>query len=52
VPKIGYDLSAKISKEAYATGKTLREVVLEHKAMTEKDLDETLNLLKMTEPGM
>lgn len=52
VPKIGYDLSAKISKEAYATGKTLREVVLSHKAMSEKELDETLDLLKMTEPGM
>jgi fumarate hydratase class II len=52
VPAIGYDAAAEVSKEAYATGKSLREVVLERGLMTEEDLDAALDLWKMTHPGL
>ncbi len=42
VPKIGYDKAAAISKKAYESGKTIREVVLEEKILSEKEFDEWL----------
>lgn len=39
VPKIGYDKAAAVSKKAYASGKTIREVVLEEKILSEKEFD-------------
>ena len=51
-PHIGYDAGAKVAKEALATGKSVREVVLEHGLMTEADLDRVLDLKKMTEGGV
>lgn len=50
-PHIGYDAAAAVAKEAFATGKTLREVVLEKKLMDEKTLDAALEPLAMTKPG-
>ena len=52
VPKIGYDLSAKLSKEALSSNRSLREVVLESKVMTKDELDQALDLIKMTKPGL
>ena len=52
VPKLGYDTAAKLGKEAYQTGETLRAVVLRHKLMSEADLDKALDLLAMTKPGL
>ena len=49
-PKIGYDQAAAIAKEAFASGKTVREVAREKKILPEKDLTETLNPRRMTEP--
>ena len=51
-PHIGYDAGAKVAKEALATGKSVREVVLEHGLMNEADLDRVLDLKKMTEGGV
>jgi fumarate hydratase class II len=51
-PHIGYDAGAKVAKEALATGKSVREIVLEHGLMTEADLDRVLDLKKMTEGGV
>ena len=51
-PHIGYDAGAKVAKEALATGKSVREVVLEHGLMTEEDLDRVLDLKRMTEGGV
>jgi fumarate hydratase class II len=50
-PKVGYDKAASIAKEAYATGKTLREVVLARGLMTEAELDAALDPEAMTRPG-
>jgi fumarate hydratase class II len=50
-PEIGYDAAAQISKEAYKTGKTVREVAMRKQVLNEKRLNELLNPLRMTEPG-
>jgi fumarate hydratase class II len=42
-PHIGYDTAAKVAKKALAEGKTLREVVLEEKLMSAKEVDKALN---------
>ncbi|HSG30616.1 MAG TPA: class II fumarate hydratase [Thermodesulfobacteriota bacterium] len=51
-PIIGYDNAAAIAKEAYATGKTVRDVALEKKVMPEKELARVLDPFTMTEPGV
>ncbi len=51
-PTIGYDNAAAIAKEAYATGKTVREVALQKKVMSEKELSRVLDPFTMTEPGV
>jgi fumarate hydratase class II len=51
-PIIGYDNAAKIAKEAYATGKTVRQVALEHKVLPEKELNRVLDPSRMTKPGI
>jgi fumarate hydratase, class II len=52
VPEIGYDAAAAIAKEAYRTGKTVREVARERSALSEADLDRILDPAAMTEPGL
>jgi fumarate hydratase class II len=49
-PVIGYDRAADIAKESYKTGRTVREVAMERKLMSEKDLDAALDARRMTEP--
>ncbi len=50
-PKIGYDAAASVAKEAFATGRTLREVVLARGLMGEAELDAALDPAAMTRPG-
>lgn len=49
---IGYDRSAKVAKEAAASGRTVREVVLEMNLLDEKALDALLDVRNMTQPGI
>ena len=51
-PYIGYDNGARIVKEAAATGRTVRELVIESGLMSEDELDAALDLKKMTEGGI
>ncbi len=51
-PAIGYDKAAEISKEAAATGATIREVAKKKTSLTDQQLDELLDPAKMTEPGL
>jgi fumarate hydratase class II len=48
-PEIGYDRAADLSKEAYKTGKTIREVARERTDLSEEELDTLLDARKMTE---
>lgn len=47
-PHIGYDAAAAVAKEAYATGRTLREIVLERKLLDAATLDRALDPRSMT----
>jgi aspartate ammonia-lyase len=51
-PKIGYAESAKLSKEAIATGLTVKELVVKKGLMQGRELEETLDLRAMTELGV
>src|SRR3989441_8003381 len=51
-PIIGYDAAAIISKEAYKTGKTVREVAREKTNLSEEELDRILDPANMTKPGL
>jgi len=51
-PVIGYDAAAKIAKESFATGKTVREVAKAHKLLPEDKLNKILDPWRMTEPGV
>jgi len=46
-PIIGYDKAAKISKKAYETGKTIRQIALEEKVLSKNKLDKILNPYNM-----
>jgi fumarate hydratase class II len=48
-PVVGYDRAAEISKEAYKTGKTIREVARENADLSDEKLDRLLDARKMTE---
>ena len=50
-PKIGYDQAAAIAKEAYAEGKTVRQVARAKGVLPEAELDRTLDPAAMTAPG-
>jgi aspartate ammonia-lyase len=49
-PYIGYAKAAEVAKESVATGKTLRELILEKGLMTEADLAQALDPQRVTEP--
>jgi fumarate hydratase, class II len=51
-PRIGYDAAAAIAKEAYASGRTVREVARERTDLSEAELTDLLDPAKMTEPGL
>jgi len=48
---VGYEKAAEAAKEAAATGKTLRELILERGLMTEADLAKALDPHRITEPN-
>lgn len=50
-PRIGYDKAAEIAKEAYKTGRTVREVALEMKVLPREELEKALDPWSMTEGG-
>jgi fumarate hydratase, class II len=50
-PHIGYDQSAEIAKDVVRTGRSVLEVALEKTTLTEPELREILDPLKMTRPG-
>ena len=50
-PHIGYDNAAKVAKQAFAEGKTLKEVVLELGLLDESTLNAALDPLTMVKPS-
>jgi aspartate ammonia-lyase len=51
-PYIGYALAAAIAKEAVATGKTIRQLVIEKGIFTEDELNQILDPHELTKPGV
>lgn len=51
-PRIGYAESAKMAKEAVATGLTVKELVMKKKLLEGRELEEVLDLRAMTELGV
>ncbi|MEM7734183.1 MAG: class II fumarate hydratase [Deinococcota bacterium] len=51
-PLIGYDAAAKLAKESYATGKTVRELAFEQAVLPKEQLEDALNLRRQTEAGI
>jgi fumarate hydratase, class II len=51
-PEIGYDAAASIAKESYHTGRTVREIARTKKIVSEKRLNELLDAMGMTKPGI
>lgn len=52
LPHIGYENSAMIAKEAYNTGRPVREVILEKGLITKEQMDKILEPKEMTTPGI
>ncbi len=50
-PVIGYDNAAKVAKEAFKSGETVREYVLRNKMIEPKRLAKLLDATSMTKPG-
>jgi fumarate hydratase class II len=49
-PYIGYEKAAKLTKEAFASGKTIRELCLEQRVLEPDVLEKALDPFSMTEP--
>ena len=49
-PFIGYEKAAQLAKEAFATGKTIRELCREQEVLPEDHMNEALDPMRMTEP--
>ena len=52
LPHVGYDNSAMLAKEAYNSGRPIREVILEKGLLTQEQLDKILAPKAMTTPGI
>ncbi len=50
-PIIGYDLAAKIAKKAYKENRALKDVAKEMTDLSEEELDQALDPIKMTKGG-
>ena len=50
-PHIGYDAAAALAKEAYLSGRTIRDLATEKNYMSPAQLKKVLDLTHMTEPG-
>ncbi len=49
-PLIGYEMAAKLAKEAFTSGQTIRELCLEKEILPEETLTKALDPWSMTEP--
>jgi fumarate hydratase class II len=51
-PHIGYDKGAVAAKEAFASGRNVRDIVIEKGWLTAEQVDELLDIKRMTEGGI
>ncbi len=51
-PHLGYEAVSRIAREAYVTGKSVRELCLKYGVLTEEELNTILDPYEMTKPGI
>jgi len=51
-PLLGYERVAELVKESATTGRSIRELVVEHGLVPENEVDDALDLLKLTKGGV
>lgn len=51
-PHIGYEVAARLAREAILTGRSIRELCIEEGALTKEQLDLILDPYEMTHPGI
>ncbi len=51
-PHIGYEVAARIAREAILNGRSVRELCLQYDVLTEEELELILNPYEMTNPGI
>ena len=51
-PEIGYDAAAAIAKQSHRTGRTVREIAMEQGILSPERLNQILDPMSMTEPGI
>ena len=51
-PHVGYEVASQIAKEALLSNKSIRELCIEKKVLTEEELDLILHPFEMTKPGI
>lgn len=51
-PSVGYQKAAEIAKQAIQTGDSVRDLILKEGLLTEEELNEILDPVNMTEPGI
>jgi aspartate ammonia-lyase len=51
-PHLGYEVAAQLVKEATETGMTIKELILEKNLLTREEMDEILDPVQMTTPGI
>jgi aspartate ammonia-lyase len=51
-PHIGYEVAARIAREAILTGQSVRQLCLKYNVLSEEELDQILDPYEMTHPGI
>ena len=51
-PYVGYQKAAEVAKEAIKTGESVRELIIKKGLLTEEKMNEILDPVQMTEPGI
>jgi aspartate ammonia-lyase len=51
-PHLGYEVAALLVKEAMATGMTIKELIIERNLLSEAEMNEILDPVQMTTPGI
>lgn len=51
-PHVGYEIATKVAKEAIQSGRPVREICLELNVLSEEELNEILDPIGMTNPGI
>lgn len=51
-PRIGYERAALVAKKAMATGKTIKEIVIEEGILSKEEAEKVLDVKRMTEGGI